>query len=153
MQRPALCILCSLGTFHSGMRYGSGTNSPVRFHQWAGYSQPVNLNPAYNMPSVHTGGWTISPEYHCGLFLLPLPFGGAPLVLNQLAHHWSTDWPARKSGCVDGRLAFVVAATIRLSASRCWIICFNLCAYASEASARRRSLPAWSSRPIALDSM
>ena len=81
MQRPLLCFLCSSGTSASDMRYGSGTNSPVRFHHLVGYTQPLNLNCAYNMPSVHTGGWTISPEYQCGLLLLRLPFGGSPLVL------------------------------------------------------------------------
>ena len=93
MQRPLLCFLCSSGTFASDMRYGSGTNSPVRFHQWAGYSQPVYVNPAYNVFSAHTGGWPISAENHRGLFFLPFPFGlGSPLS-NQLDHQWSTDWP------------------------------------------------------------
>ena len=81
MQRPFLCFLCSSGTFASDMRYGSGTNSPVRFHHLVGYIQPLNLSLLYNMSSVHTGARTISPAYHCGLFLLRLPFGGAPLVL------------------------------------------------------------------------
>ena len=61
MQKPLLCFLCSSGSIASGLKYGSATNSPVRFHEEAAYSQPVYVNPAYNVFSALTGGG-LSPQ-------------------------------------------------------------------------------------------
>ena len=64
--------------------------------------------------------------------------GGAdPVSLNQLAHHWRTDWPARKRGSIVAAAAGLCAATIRAWACRSSILSPNFCAVVSATSARR----------------